>query len=117
MKLVTPDVPKILRVFFLVHFVIDVAFAVPLLLLPIKFLALIGWPGGDPITSRIVAAALFGIGIESLLGSRASTESFLSLLNLKIIWSVMVVIGLLISIAEMGWQVPVILWIVLGIFA
>ena len=117
MKAVTPDVPRILRVFFIVHFVVDIAFAVPLLIIPVRFLALIGWPGVDPIASRIVAAALFAIGIESLIGSRASTESFLSLLNLKIIWSVAVVAGLLISIAEMGWQVPVILWLVLGVFA
>ena len=116
MKTVTPDVPKILRVFFILHFAVDFAFAVPLLIMPIRFLSFLGWTVVEPVTARLVAAALFGIGAESLLGNRSSIESFLSLLNLKIIWSVFAVCGMVISIAEMGWQAPPILWIVLGIF-
>ena len=117
MKSVTPDVPATLRVFFIIHFVLDFAFAIPLFFFPVQFLTFAGWTTIDPVTARLVAAALFGIGLESLLGSRASTESFLSLLNLKIIWSVAAVCGILVSIAEMGWQVPVFLWITLAVFA
>ena len=116
MKPVNPDVPASLRVFFIIHFALDVMFAIPLFFFPVRFLTFAGWTTVDPVTTRLVAAALFGIGIESLVGSRASTESFLSLLNLKIVWSVAAVCGILVSIAEMGWQVPVFLWIILGVF-
>ena len=116
MKSVVPDVPTSLRVFFIVHFAIDIVIAIPLLFFPVDFLEYFGWELVDPVTSRIVAAALFGIGVESFIGSRASNESFLSLLNLKIVWSAAVVIGILISMSEMSWDVPALLWLVLGIF-
>ena len=116
MKSVVPDVPTSLRVFFIVHFAIDIVIAIPLLFFPVDFLEYFGWELVDPVTSRIVAAALFGIGVESFIGSRASNESFLSLLNLKIVWSAAVVIGILISMSEMSWDVPAFLWLVLGIF-
>ena len=117
MKPVTPDVPRILRLFFIIHFGLDVLFAVPLFIAPIGFLSFLGWSSIDPVSTRLVAAALFGIGIESLLGSRASSDSFLSLLNLKIIWSITAVAGITISIAEMGWGPPPALWVFLGVFA
>ena len=116
MKSVVPDVPTSLRVFFIVHFAIDIVIAIPLFFFPVDFLEYFGWELVDPVTSRIVAAALFGIGVESFIGSRASNESFLSLLNLKIVWSAAVVIGILISMSEMSWDVPALLWLVLGIF-
>ena len=111
-----PAVPASLRVCFIVHFAIDFAFAVPLFLFPVRFLGFVGWANIDPVTTRLVAAALFGIGIESLIGSRASAVCFRSLLNLKIIWSVFAVCGIFISIAEMAWRVPVFLWLVFGTF-
>ena len=79
MKTVIPDVPTSLRVFFIVHFAIDIVFAIPLFLFPTDFLEYFGWALVDPVASRIAAAALFGIGVESLIGSRASNESFVSL--------------------------------------
>ena len=109
MKSVIPDVPSSLRVFFIVHFAIDVVFAIPLFFFPIEFLEYVGWEFVDPVTARIVAAALFGIGIESLIGSRASNESFLSLLNLKIVFSFAATVGIIVSIGEMNWDVPVFL--------
>ncbi len=116
MKPVTPDVPRILRLFFIIHFALDILFAIPMFFAPIRFLSFLGWINIDPVTTRLVAAALFGIGIESLLGCRGSTDSFASLLNLKIIWSSAAVAGILISIGEMGWAPPFMLWVILGIF-
>ncbi|MBT3275233.1 MAG: hypothetical protein HN368_18915 [Spirochaetales bacterium] len=116
MKPVTPDVPRILRLFFIFHFALDILFAIPMFIAPVRFLGFLGWINIDPVASRLVAAALFGIGIESLIGCRASADSFLSLLNLKIIWSVAAVAGILISIAEMGWAPPFALWLFLAIF-
>ena len=80
-------VPKNLKVWFVVHCALDVIFAIPLLLVPVRFLHLLGWTDVDPIASRLVAAALFGIGLESFLGRNSGPESYHGMLRLKIIWS------------------------------
>ena len=72
------EIPRGLKLWFIVHFVADVAFAIPLFVLPRRFLTLLGWTAVDPITTRMVAAALLGIGIESLL-SRNGEVGLLSL--------------------------------------
>ncbi len=94
------DVPPSLRRWFIAHFVVDVIFAVPLMLMPQAFLGTLGWKTIDPTSARLVAAALLGIGTQSLLGRNASVEVFLAMLNLKIIWSAAAVMGLAVSIAQ-----------------
>ena len=42
----------------------------------------------------IVASALFGIGIESLLSRNSSLDSYKTMLTLKIIWSSCALVGL-----------------------
>ena len=79
------SLPKTLRWWFVVHFVADVLFAVPLFLAPRAFLGALGWTAVDPVATRLVAAALFGIGIQSLLGRDESPATFRAMLNLKII--------------------------------
>jgi hypothetical protein len=59
---------------------------------------------------------LFGIGIESYLGRNAGAETFRDLLNLKIIWSVAVIVGLVLSLAERAQGNPPFAWLVLLIF-
>lgn len=88
------SVPNGLRRWFVVHFVADMLFAIPMFFIPIRFFTLLGWRIVDPIATRMVAAALFGIGIESLLSRNASRDSFKTMLSLKIIWSSAAVIGL-----------------------
>ena len=61
-------VPRSLRFWFVVHFVVDFIFAVPLLLAPVWLMTLFGFESPDPFTGRLVGAALLGIGGESLLG-------------------------------------------------
>ncbi len=88
-------VPSSLRTWFVIHFLADVIFALPLFLAPRWTLSLLGWPAVDPLATRLVAAALFGIGIQSLLGRGEGAAAFRALLNLKIIpvlrrsWSAM----------------------------
>jgi len=89
-----------LRSWFVVHFVADIVFALPLFVLPRQFLTMLGWAEVDPLATRMVAAALFGIGIQSLLGRRKSAETFRGMLNLKIIWSSTATAGILASIAQ-----------------
>jgi len=96
-------VPKTLRTLFVVHFLADISFAVPLLVVPELFLSVLGWSVIDPFAARLVAAALFGIGIESLLSRNAPPESFRSMLSLKIIWSSAAILGMLFTIIQYPW--------------
>ncbi|MDA1329576.1 MAG: hypothetical protein O3B43_00695 [Chloroflexi bacterium] len=89
-----PGVPDMLRKWFVVHFAVDMAFAIPLMLAPEFTLKLFGWQVVDPLATRLVAAALFGIGIESYLGRNAGVEAYQGMLRLKIIWSLAAVIGI-----------------------
>jgi len=109
-------VPKSLRVWFLVHFIADVIFAVPLMFFPESFLSLLEWKTIDPFTARLVAAALFGIGIESLLAYNADAKAFKAMLNLKIIWSATASLGILMSMLDGKSTESVYGWVILCIF-
>lgn len=114
MKSAEKQVPSNLRVWFVIHFAVDMLFAIPLLFFPEVLLPLLGWKVVDPITSRLVGAALLGIGGESLLGRNASKEVFLAMLNLKIIWAISAVVGIGLGIAAGG---PLLAWGFLAVFA
>jgi hypothetical protein len=101
------------RFWFLIHFVVDVVFAMPLLVAPGLTLSLFGWTTVDLMATRLVGAALMGIGVESLLGRKAGVEVYRAMLNLKIIWSLSAVIGIGASMADGG---PATGWAVLGVF-
>ena len=72
----------------------------PLMLAPVFMLKLFGWETVDPIMTRLAAAALFGIGKKSFLGCNTGLEAYEGMLNLKIIWSLGAVVGLLISLIQ-----------------
>ena len=114
MESMSSDIPKSLRVWFVIHFALDIIFAIPLLLVPELLLPLIGWPVVDPITSRLVGAALLGIGVESLLGRNAGSDVFKAMLNLKILWASGAVFGIGLGIVAGG---PPLAWVFLAVFA
>ncbi len=91
-------VHKKLKMWFVIHFILDISFAIPLFIIPVTFLNLLGWKVVDPITTRMVAAALFAIGIESFLSRHSSMDSYKTMLMLKIIWSSTAIIGLFIGL-------------------
>lgn len=105
---------KTLKLWFVVHFVVDFVIAVPLFFFPESFLSLFGWKSVDPLMSRIVASALFGIGGISLIARNSSRETFTVLLNLKIIWSLCAIIGFAVSIFTSDY--PAIVWLFLLTF-
>jgi hypothetical protein len=107
------EVPKSLRRWFVVHFVADIIFAIPLLFFPEVIMPLFGWEIVDPITSRLVGAALLGIGVESLLGRNASRDVFKAMLNLKVLWASGAVLGIGMSIMA---GAPPAAWLFLVIF-
>lgn len=110
------QVPDSLKKWFVLHFVADILFAVPLFLFPQAFLSMFGWQTIDPFATRIVAAALFGIGIESFLGRNADLHTYKNMLNLKIIWSGFVILGIILTFFEQQYASVVAQWLVLMIF-
>jgi len=111
--IIMKEVPNSLRTWFVIHFAVDMLTGIPLLLFPELVMPLLGWETIDPITSRVVGAALMGIGIESYLGRNASTEVFRAMLNLKVIWSSSAILGIGLGIWKGGPQTG---WQFLGIF-
>jgi len=107
------EVPASLRKWFIVHFIVDMLVGVPLLLIPEIVMPLLGWNIVDPIASRVVGAALMGIGVESYLGRDANIEVFHAMLNLKVIWSSSAILGIGLGIWKGGPQAG---WLFLGIF-
>ena len=108
-------IPKSLRTWFVIHFILDLIFAIPLLLAPRAFLGLLGWTSIDPIASRLVGAALMGIGVESYLGRNAGSEAYRGMLNLKIIWSGSATFGILLTLLTE--DSPWMAWLILAVFA
>ncbi|MBS3167522.1 hypothetical protein J4216_00150 [Candidatus Woesearchaeota archaeon] len=109
------EVPKSLKNWFLAHFIADLIFAIPLFLFPEFTLGLFKITSLDPATTRLVAAALIGIGGASLFSYNKNKESYNILLTLKILWSITAILGLIVSII-LG-ESPSSLWIVVLIFS
>ena len=86
------------------------------MLAPEITLHLMGWQTVDPSATRLVAAALFGIGIESYLGRNAGIEAYRGMLNLKIVWSLSAVVGIFISLLQGAQDAPFMAWATLVIF-
>ena len=108
------QVPNGLRSWFVLHFVADILFAIPLLFFPQAILNLFGWTTYDPIMSRLVGAALMGIGVESLLGRNADADTFRAMLNLKVIWASSALFAFGAGIAEGAAPIA---WVLMWIFA
>ena len=105
--------PNGLRTWFVIHFAADVLFGIPLLFFPQMLLNFFGWKTYDPIMTRLVGAALMGIGIESLLGRNASADTFRAMLNLKVIWASSALVAIGVGIAEGAAPTA---WLFLAIF-
>ena len=108
------QVPQSLKIWFIIHFFADIIFAVPLILFPIPFLAFLGFTTIDPLASRLVGAALVGIGTTSLIAKDKGVESCNTLLTLKLMWSSTAAFGILLSI--MFNQAPMSAWVFFVIF-
>lgn len=106
-------VMKGMKTWFLIHFAVDMLFAIPLMFFPEQIMPWLGWESVDPVTSRLVGAALLGIGGESFFSRNASRDTFRALLRLKIIWASGAVLGLGLAL-WMG--APFAAWGILGIF-
>ena len=110
---IEPPLPQGLRTWFVIHFAVDMLFAIPLLFFPDLILSFFGWTEFDPIMPRLVGAALLGIGGESLISRNASAAVFKALLSLKILWATGAIIALGLGIAAGG---PSLAWLFLAVF-
>ena len=101
------EVPKTLKNLFLIHFFVDYLIAIPLFIAPKVFFNLLNIGTFDPLTARIVAAALFGIGGISIYAHKKNKEIYKILLDLKIIWGGTSTFGILITLLQgynpIGW--------------
>ena len=102
-----------MRTWFRVHCAIDVAAAIPLLLLPARVLRLLGWTSIDPVASRLCGAALLGIGAASVMVDRYGLAGYRALLGLKVVWSLAAVFA---CVAGIGDGAPDAAWAFLSIF-
>jgi len=107
------EIPDGLRTWFVIHFAVDMLFAIPLLFFPEIIMPWFGWKTVDPVMSRLVGAALLGIGGESLLSRNASLEVFKTLLSLKIIWASGAILGIGLGLLQGG---PPAAWLFLVVF-
>jgi hypothetical protein len=107
------EVPASLRTWFVAHFVVDLIAGLPLLLAPEAALRLVGWTAVDPVATRLVGAALLGIGGQSLRVRSRGVEAYRALLGLKVIWSLAAIFALGAGIAA---GAPQATWAFLSIF-
>lgn len=110
------EVPRALRRWFIVHGVVDWLFALPLFLFPEAFLRALGWPTVDPMAARGVAAALVGIGTQSLLSRNARAAVYRELLSLKILWSATATLGFAWTVLATGPRIGWVFVVIFGLF-
>jgi hypothetical protein len=108
--------PKALSTWFVIHFIVDILFATPLMFFPEASLGFFGWNSVDPYTARIVSAALFAIGIESWLSRHASLGTLRNLLSLKVMWSLAATLGIALSLLSGAQGRPLMAWVIFAIF-
>jgi len=106
---------KSLRYTFLVHAVVAVLFGLPLLIIPGRWLQLLGWAPIDPIMARLVGAALLALGWGSFRGWRAAVRSDVEiLLQVEAVFTVLSALAILRHLVGGSW--PWYVWTMFLIF-
>ena len=96
-------VSKVLKITFLVHFVVAVILGFFYLLFPDQFISLLSWPYTDPVAIRLLGAAFLGLGISSVLGSRESDwEKVKIVVVMEIVWLAVAFVVILLSVIVAG---------------
>ena len=107
------DVSRTLRTWFIAHAAASVLAALPLLLVPELALRRLGWTTVDPVSARLVGAALLAIGGASLFARDAGVDVYRALLRLNLLWSFAAACALFVGI---GAGAPPAAWAFLSIF-
>ncbi|HEY2729191.1 MAG TPA: hypothetical protein VGK52_04565 [Polyangia bacterium] len=107
------EVSRTLRAWFVADALVDVAAGLPLLAAPELVLRGLGWTCVDPVSARLVGAALLAIGGQSFLGRDAGVDVYRAMLRLKLVWSLAAAVSLFIGV---GAGAPPAAWALLSIF-
>ncbi len=86
---------------FLVHSMVDLAIGIPLWVFPMWSLKQIGVKNpkdSDILMTRLVAGALIAIGIASYVGRNARDDQLQVFILMKIVWSFMAILTLLMAL-------------------
>lgn len=107
---------KALKIVFLIHFFVSTLFGLVFLIFPEIHEIFLGWPYTvDPISSRILGAALLGFATASLLGWRETEWLKVKIIiQMEIAW---LSVGVAISVISIFFFSPsIILWFYIVIF-
>ncbi len=107
------DVPPSLRSWFIVDAVVDALAAAPLLAAPELVLGRLGWACVDPISARLVGAAMLANAAATFAGRAAGVETYRALLRGKLIWCVAGAASMLVAV---GAGAPSAAWLFLSMF-
>jgi hypothetical protein len=109
------DMPKLLKITLIVHIVLAVMFGLPLLGMPGRFLSFFGWAPVDPLISRILGAALLGLGWLDFRTLRLnSRQAAQPVIEAGTVFCGLASAGLLWHVKGSYW--PWMVWIVLATF-
>jgi hypothetical protein len=110
------EVTKLLKLTFLIHFFVAAIFGLLFTVMVEVYFDVIGWNyKGDPVTGRILGAALLGFAGASLLAWRESKwESVKIVVQMEIVW---LIIGTAVQIfAVFAFPgLPFMIWVQIGI--
>jgi hypothetical protein len=107
------EVPRPLRSWLLAHAALAVLAALPLFAAPTLTLLRLGWSAVDPVSARLVGAALLAIGGAAFFARDAGLEVTRALLRLNLLWSFTAAVALFAGIAA---GAPPAAWAFLSIF-
>ena len=106
---------KALKTVFVVHAIMSVIGGLLLLIIPGRFLNLLGWAPIDPILSRVLGAALLALGWSSFRGGRAAARTQVQiLLELEAAFTVLACIGLLRHLLSASY--PLMVWLLFAVY-
>jgi hypothetical protein len=107
------DVPPSLRAWFIVDAIVDFLAAAPLLAAPELMLRRLGWACVDPISARLVGAALLANAAATFASRDAGVEAYRALLRCKLIWCVAGAASMFVAVAS---GAPSAAWLFLSMF-
>lgn len=107
---------KGLTITFLIHAIVSLIGGLVLLIIPGRFLLLLGWAPIDPILSRMFGAALLALAWSSYRGWRATQRVQVAILiELEAVFCVLVSVGILRHLLIANW--PLMVWLLFALYA
>jgi hypothetical protein len=106
---------NLLKITLIAHIVLAVLFGLPLLAMPGRFLGWFGWAPIDPLISRMLGAAMLGLGWLDFRTLRLNSRSAAQpLIEAGIAFCGLAAAGMLWNMRASSW--PWIVWSVVGLY-